>query len=129
MTADGFIVSGCEGSLPESDLWNRLPGTPTFASVRPDVWGFAPTTGEFAFGEAKCSDDIVNVHTRKQLLVLGQLLRRDTRTACRLYVAVCRSDALALDRILAQTGLLRAPNVVRLHIPDCFITEGRNECA
>jgi hypothetical protein len=39
------------------------------------------------------------------------------------------SAAPALDRALRQVGLLGATHVVRLHIPDCFVSEERDECA
>jgi hypothetical protein len=128
MAADGFVVGGCEGPLRESALWDKLQGTPTIGSVRPDAWGVTPTADRFAFGEAKTTDDIVNAHTRKQLVVFGRLVHRETRALCHLYVAVCRSDAPALDRVLAQAGLLGLPHVIRLHIPDCLIAEYRHDC-
>jgi hypothetical protein len=129
MTADGFLVAGCDGSLSQGGLWNALPPPPELAGVRPDAYGIAPATGEFAFGEAKTCQDIDTPHTRKQLRVFGRLMHRNGRTACRLYVAVPRSAAGVLDRVLGQVGLLGARHVVRLHIPDCFVTENRDECA
>jgi hypothetical protein len=32
---------------------------------------------------------------------------------------------MSLDHVLGQVGLLGAPHVIRLHIPDCFITGAR----
>ncbi|HEY1938770.1 MAG TPA: hypothetical protein VGJ33_12610 [Candidatus Angelobacter sp.] len=127
MTTDGFLVTACDGSIPQGGHWNALPQPPEFAGVRPDLCGIAPTTGKFAFGEAKTLQDIDTPHTQKQLRVFGSLIHRDGRTACRLYVAVPRSAAGVLDRVLGQVGLLGACHVVRLHIPDCFVTEHRDE--
>jgi hypothetical protein len=129
MKTDGFVVVACDGSLPQGGLWNVLPPPREFSGVRPDVCGIAPTTGEFAFGEAKTRQDIDTLHTRKQLHVFGRLLDRDAKAVCRLYVAVPRSAACVLDRVLGQVGLLGARHVVRLHIPDCFVSENRDECA
>ncbi|SRR5260370_1449005 len=128
MTTDGFVVAGCDGSMPQGGLWNSLPAPPELAGVRPDACGISPATGELAFGEAKTAKDIDTPHTRAQLRVFGRLVNRD-RGACRLYVAVPRSAVADLDRVLGQVGLLGARHVVRLHIPDCFVTENPDECA
>src|ERR1700730_5294044 len=106
MTRDGFLVAACEGSIPQGGLLNKLPPPFELAGVRPDACGIAPTTGEFAFGEAKTYQDIDTVHTRKQLGVFGRLKHRNGRTMCRLYVAVPRSAAHVLDRVLGEVGLL-----------------------
>jgi hypothetical protein len=129
MTADGFLIAGCDGSIPQGGLWNTLPPPPGMEGVRPDACGISPWTGEFAFGEAKTCQDVDTAHTRKQLRVFGHLVHADGRTVCRLYLAVPRSAAGRLDRVLRQIGLLGARHVVRLHIPDCFVTENRSECA
>lgn len=121
MTADGFLVAGCEGSMPQGGQWNGLPPPPKMSGVRPDAYGIA-FTGEFAFGEAKTFQDIDTAHTRKQLSVFGHHLDADGKSVCRLYIAVPRSAAGLLDRVLGQVGLLGARHVVRLHIPDCFVT-------
>lgn len=126
MTADGFLVAACDGSIPQGGFWSALASPPELAGVRPDVCAIAPATGQFAFGEAKTCQDIDTDHTRKQLRVFGRLLRRDTGTECRLYLAVPRSSASLLDRVLVQIGLLGARHVVRLHIPDCFIRDEEN---
>lgn len=106
-----------------------LPVPPEFVGIRPDAWGIVPTTGDIAFGEAKTWADIDTVHTRKQLRVLGGLVWRSDRKRCGLYFAVPRSAARELDRVLGDVGLLGARHLVRLHIPDCFVTESRDECA
>jgi hypothetical protein len=129
MAADGFVVAGCDGSMPQGGLWNFLPRPSEFAGVRPDACGLSLGTGEYAFGEAKTLQDINTVHTRTQLRVFGHLTNRSDRMPCRLYVAVPRSAARDLDRVLRQVGLLGACHVVRLHVPDCLIEETSNERA
>lgn len=128
MTSDGFLVAGCDGSIPQGGCWNALPRPPALVGVRPDACGIAPVSGEFAFGEAKTCQDIDTLHTRKQLRVFGRLMHRKGMT-CRLYIAVPRSAAGVLDRVLCQVGLQGARHVFRLHIPDSLITENRDECA
>jgi len=122
MAADGFVLCGCDGSVPQGGQWNSLPLPPDMAGVRPDACGIAPLTGEFVFGEAKTDQDIDTAHTRTQLRVFGHLMHPDGMTVCRLYVAVPRSAAGLLDRVLGQVGLLGARHVIRLHIPDCFVS-------
>lgn len=122
MTVDGFFISACEGWMPQDGLWNDLPAPAQLRGVRPDACGIAPTTGEVAFGEAKTYRDIDTVHTRKQLRVFGRVSNADGGM-CRLYVAVPRSVALTLDRVLGDVGLLGERHVVRMHIPDCLVTE------
>jgi len=127
MTADGFLVAACDGSMPQGGLWNALPTPPELSGVRPYACGIAPSTGDFAFGEAKTYQDIDTPHTRKQLRVFGRLVHHEGRMACRLYIAVPRSAAGVLDRVLCQVGLQGARHVVRLHIPDCLVTDNRND--
>ncbi len=122
MTVDGFLLCNCDGSLPQGGCWNGLPQPPEVAGLRADARAVLPKTGEFALGEAKTSDDIDTPHTRKQLRVFGNLKHGEGKSNCRLYVAVPRSDVTVLDRVLRDVGLLGAPHIVRLHIPDCFVT-------
>jgi len=129
MAADGFVLSGCDGNVPQNGLWNCLPRPAEFSGVRPDAWGIMPTTGDIAFGEAKTAADIDTLHTRRQLRIFGRLRSRKRRSPCRLYIAVPRSAALLLDRALVQVGLLGAKHVVRLHIPDCLVTGKTHERA
>lgn len=123
MAADGFILTACDGRMPQGGVWNVLPRPPEFAGVRPDICGIDPDSGNFAFGEAKTYQDVDTAHTRKQLLIFGCLKPLEGGNACRLYVAVPRSAAGILERVLGQIGLLGATHVVRLYIPDCFLTE------
>jgi hypothetical protein len=129
MVADGFVPSGCDGSVPQGGLWKSLPRPLVFAGVRPDAFGVATSTGEYAIGEAKTAMDIDTLHTRKQLTVFGRIRAEHGKSPCRLYLAVPRSSAPTLDRVLSDVGLATAKHVVRLHIPDCFLTEKRDECA
>ena len=122
MVADGFLLSNCDGSLPQGGCWKGLPQPPEIDGFRADARGVLPETGELGLGEAKTSHDIDTPHTRQQLRVFGNLKGSDGKSVCRLYVAVPRSDVTVLDRVLRDVGLLGAPNIVRLHIPDCFVT-------
>lgn len=121
MIADGFLISACDGPLPQGGSCNQLPFTPDLGGVRADAVGCREHSGEFAVGEAKTSDDINTRHTRKQLCAFANLLRKASSPGSRLYIAVPRSAAPALDRVLCHTGLATDPHVVRLYIPDCFI--------
>jgi len=123
MAVDGYFVAGCDGSLPQGGICNGLPQPPEICGVRPDAYGFQPNTLELAFGEAKSQHDIDTSHTREQLRVFGNLKHRDGKSMCRLYIAVPRSALRSLDRVLNDVGLLGARHIVRLHIPDCFVTE------
>ncbi len=127
MMVDGFLMVARDGSMPQGGAWNKLASPPVLMGLRPDACGFDPATGHFAFGEAKTSQDIDTVHTRRQLRVFAQLVHRLDRAACRLYLAIPRSAVNILDRVLGETGLLGAPHVVRLHIPDCFVEENSDE--
>lgn len=126
MAADGFVLAGCDGFVPQGGLWKSVPRPSKFSGLRPDACGAMPATGEFAIGEAKTAADLDNAHTCKQLYVFGRLRTRPGDIACRLYIAVPRSAAPALDRLLARVGLLGAKHVIRLHIPDCFVAEVRD---
>ena len=126
MTADGFVVIASDGATPEGDSWNGVAPPPQLKRLRPDACGIDPATGHFAFGEAKTSEDINTAHTRKQLRVFAQLIHRSDHARCRLYLSVPRSAIMTLDHVLGQVGLLGAPHVVRLHIPDCFINGSRS---
>lgn len=121
MAADGVLVIGFHGPVPRGGLWNGAPVPTALSGVRPDAWGILPS-GELAIGEAKSADDIATPHTQLQLRVFGHLENSSGRKF-RLYLAVPRSAATALDRALAEAGLASADHVVRMHIPDCLIPE------
>ena len=74
-----------------------------------------------AFGEAKTFHDINTNHTRRQLEVLGKTKMKGVKVCCHLYIAIPHSAVYELDRVLIDVGLLRARNVVRLHIPDVLV--------
>lgn len=129
MAADGFQLGGYEGPTPQGGVWNALPIPFEIGGVRPDAWGVVPGTGELAVGEAKTATDLASAHTQKQLRALGNLFQRRQNTLCRLYIAVPRSATIALDRALTRAALIGEKRVVRLHIPDCMVTEKTDECA
>jgi len=125
MTADGFLVIATDGAIPQGGSWNRLAPPPQLKRLRPDACGVDPATGHFAFGEAKTSQDVKTGHPRKQLRVFAQLIHRSDYARSRFYISVPRSAVVMLDHVLGQVGLLGARHVVRLHIPDCFISGAR----
>ena len=73
------------------------------------------------FAEAKTERDVDNAHTRTQLRVLGYARMRDGKTPCPLYIAVPRSCAHALDRVLVDVGLIAARHVRRIHVPEVLL--------
>lgn len=123
MVRDGFVVSGFDGSAPRGEEWSSLPSPFVFRGVRADTWGQREQDQMIAFGEAKTFHDIDTPHTRRQLEVLGKTRVKGAMVCCPLYIAVPHSAVYELDRILIDTGLLRARNLVRLHIPDVFVEE------
>jgi hypothetical protein len=127
MAADGYTIAGYDGPTAQGGLWNRLPIPFEIASVRPDVFGICKQSARIVVGEAKTVDDVFSRHTVQQLRILGHL--RDPRSSelCTLYIAVPRSAAYALDRVLVSTDLISARHVVRLHIPDCLLAEQPRE--
>lgn len=90
---------------------------------------FGPIPGQksqgrlIAFGEAKRANDIDTDHTRRQLSVLGHTKMKESARLCPVYVAIPRSAVYELDRVLIDVGLIRAKNIIRLHVPDILIEE------
>jgi hypothetical protein len=123
MLVDGYVPVACDGKVTQLDCERKLNTPPTLATFRPDAFGVSPTTGAFAFGEAKTSSDIDTPHTRRQLIVFSSISEKDTGEVCRLYVAVPQSDARVLDRVLAELGLIGAQNIKSVYIPDCLLEE------
>jgi hypothetical protein len=123
MVKDGFVVSGFDGSAPRGEEWSSLPMPFTFHGVRADAWGQQRQDQTIAFGEAKTFHDIDTAHTRRQLEILGKTRMKGAKDWCLLYIAIPRSAVYELDRVLMDTRLLRAKNIVRLHIPDVLIEE------
>ena len=129
MQADGYVPIACDGKVTQLDCERKLHAPPTFASFRPDACGVSPTTGAFAFGEAKTPQDIDTVHTRRQLCVFSSISEKKSGEACRLYLAIPRSGAHVLDRVLAELGLIGAANIKSVYIPDCFLEGDSNPYA
>lgn len=121
MACDGFDIAAYEGTSRQAGCWNALGAPPTLAGVRPDAWGYDGV--RVALAEAKTAADIDTAHTRVQLCAFTRLRARAGGATCRLYLAIPRSAAPALDRVLAELGLVGAPEIVRLHIPDILLEE------
>ena len=122
MSADGFLLGGFEAPATQAGVWNALPAPFTLKGARPDAWGVRTDDALMAFAEAKTCDDIDNKHTRAQVRVFGFTRMRNTKCYCPLYLAIPRSSAYRLDRVLADLGLIGARHVVRLHIPDALLS-------
>jgi hypothetical protein len=120
MAADGFVIAGFDGRAERGGGLNDLPAPISIHGVRADACGVHRSDGMIAFAEAKTEADIDNRHTRKQLRILGHARLRES--PCPLYIAVPRSCAYALDRVLIDTGLIGLKHVRRLHVPDVLLT-------
>lgn len=121
MTADGFVVTGFDGTAAQGGAWNDLPRPLCINRVRPDVWGMSRKDGQVAVGEAKTGMDLSNPHTRRQFRSFGRLVQKDRGMLTRFYVAVPRSAAYALDSLLNDVGLLASRHVFRMHVPDPLV--------
>ena len=121
MVADGFLLTGFEGHVEQGGAWSALPVPFQLHGIRPDACGVHAEDGVIAFAEAKTQGDIDNAHTRAQLRVLGYARMRDGKARCPLYIAVPRSAAYALDRVLIDVGLIASRHVRRLHIPNVLL--------
>jgi hypothetical protein len=123
MAKDGYVVSGFDGLAPRGDVWNALPTPFVIRGIRPDAWGQRESDQIIAFAEAKTFHDVDTAHTRQQLEILGKVRMKNSKIACPIYIAVPRTAVYELDRVLIDVGLLRARNLVRLHVPDIFLEE------
>jgi len=121
MAGDGFAIAAYDGKSHQGGTWNGLGAPPTLAGVRPDAWGYDAV--RVALAEAKTASDIDTAHTRVQLRAFVRLRAREGGATCRLYLAIPRSAARALDRVLAELGLVGSADIVRLHIPDILLEE------
>ena len=121
MVADGFVLTGLDGRVEQAGAWGALPAPFQFHGIRPDACAVRTEDGVIAFVEAKTHGDVDNAHTRTQLSVLGFARMRDGKTRCPLYIAVPRSAAYALDRVLIDIGLIGSKHVKRLHIPSVLL--------
>ena len=116
MLCDGFSITGVDGWVNRLEMPFGMPRPPTLHGVRPDASGWHAAEEVAAFVEAKSERDVNNAHTRKQLKELAAL-RSTSGKPCTLYLAIPRSAAYALDRVLIDLGLIRAPNIHRVHVP------------
>lgn len=123
MNADGFVLGGFESPAIQAGIWNSLPAPFALKRVRPDAWGLRPKDSLLAFAEAKTAGDIDTKHTRDQLRVFAFTHLGNDPRPCPVYVAVPRSCAGLLDRVLVDLGLICARHLVRLHIPDVLLSE------
>jgi hypothetical protein len=123
MMKDGFVLRGFDGEAPREKRWSRLPRPFELGGLRPDAWGYRDDDQMIGFAEAKVFSDIDTEHTRKQLAVFGRTKIKCSVATCPLYVAVPRSAVYELDRVLIDVGLIRARNLVRLHIPDVLLDD------
>jgi hypothetical protein len=119
MARDGFEITAYDGNSMQGGAWNSLSAPPIILGVRPDGVGVHGAC--YAFAEAKTAGDINTPHTRAQLRVLAGVVGDPPSMACRLYLAVPRSAAAALDRVLIGSGLAAARRVVRVHVPDILL--------
>ncbi|QQN65274.1 hypothetical protein JIR23_05610 [Bradyrhizobium diazoefficiens] len=124
MSADGFIVSGFDGSAERGGRFNGLPSPFLLRGRRPDAWGADDNGSLLAFAEAKSAGDIRSSRTLDQFRIFGAV-RTMRGVLCPLYVAVPRESAPALDWALRAAGLASARNVVRIHVPEILLKEGR----
>ena len=123
MARDGFRITGYEGRSEQGGIWNELAVPPMLYGVRPDACGHNSSEARLAFAEAKTSADIDTEHTRVQLRAFVRLRSTSAPAACRLYLATPRSASHAVDRVLADVGLVGTQDVVRLHVPDVLLAE------
>lgn len=123
MIRDGFEVSGFDGRAPRGVEFSQMPRPMVIEGVRADAWGQRIPDQLLAVGEAKTVTDVDTKHTREQLKVLGRIRMKGFKVYCPLYVAVPRSAAYKLDRVLIDTGLISEKHIVRLHIPDVLLED------
>ncbi len=55
--------------------------------------------------------------------MLGHTRMKGAALLCPVYIAIPRCAAYELDRVLIDVGLLRAKNIIRLHVPHVLIEE------
>ena len=128
MLADGYLVCGYHGPTPQGGPLNHIAIPPVLQSIRPDVLAVAPGRNSFAVGEAKTEDDLYSAHSLRQLEVLDTLAQVKGWSG-KIYIAVPRSAVRTLDTALAKAGLAGSRTLIRLHIPDCLISENSTALA
>ncbi len=119
MTRDGFRVVARDGDIPQGGSWNGLPSSWRFEMHRPDAWAHDQHHA-IALAEAKTIDDVVTAHTRSQLSSFARYVHGSS-AGSRLYIAVPRTAARFLDRVLESLHLAGSARIRRLHIPDCLL--------
>lgn len=128
MLVDGYLVCGYHGPTPQGGPFNHIAIPPVLRSIRPDVFAIAPGRNAFAVGEAKSERDIYSAHSRHQFEVLRALTKVKDWSG-KIYIAAPRSAVGTLDTALAKAGLAGSRNLIRLHIPDCLISEASTALA
>jgi hypothetical protein len=123
MMADGYRVCGYHGPTPQGGPLNWLPIPPVLLDIRPDVLAVKLQENAFAIGEAKTEEDLISGHSRHQFKVL-RMATQVPGWRGKIYVAAPLSAVRALDAALAKAGLAGTHSLVRLHIPDCLVSEG-----
>lgn len=123
MAADGFRMTGFDGQAKQAGHLAELPRPFEVRGVRADACGIHDADGVIGFAEAKTALDVVNAHTRAQLRVLGFARMRGGQAYCPLYLAIPRSRAYDLDRVLVDVGLIGKKHVRRIHVPDIFLLD------
>lgn len=118
MALDGYRVVAYDGQSAQGGMWNGLLAPQTIAGVRPDACGY-DADGCLAVAEAKTAADVDTQHTRDQLRILATL--NTPERPVRLYVAIPRSAARVLDRVLSDLQLVGTAQLVRLHVPDVLL--------
>lgn len=126
MHADGYVVAGFDGTAPQGGNWNLLRAPFKLGGYRPDAWGVTPDSALLAFAEAKTAADILNRHTLEQLRIFGAVKMKSGSNPCALYVAVPREQASKLDAALNAAGLLNAAHIIRMHVPEALLRDGRH---
>lgn len=121
MVADGFRLTGFDGQAQQAGDLDSLSRPFEICGVRADACGVHDIEGVIGFAEAKTERDVDNAHTRAQLRVLGYARMRGEQAYCPLYLAIPRSRAYDLDRVLIDVGLMGKKHVHRIHVPDVLL--------
>lgn len=121
MVADGFAVTRLDGYIDQFAAFGGLQRPSSVYGVRADACGVHRREGLVGFAEAKTASDVDNAHTRAQLRVLGFARMRDSAVLCPLYLAIPRSSAYALDRVLIDVDLIGKSHIRRIHVPDILL--------
>jgi hypothetical protein len=121
MAHDGFALTAVDGTIPRSGEFANLPTPPVIQGVRPDAMARHSREGIFGFAEAKTARDVDTSHTREQLRVLAFTKMQGHEGFCPVYLAIPRSAAYSLDRVLIDLRLLGKSHVRRIHVPEVLL--------